>query len=65
MLAKAILIITIVNSNSTNVDYAFYQDLYNCRAAAEEIMAHVNQRKDKSDKVTCTCAKIEEMLEDI
>lgn len=65
MLAKAVLIITIINSNSTKIDYAFYEDLYNCNAVAAEIMAHAGQRANKEEKISCVCAKIEEATEDV
>lgn len=66
MLAKFMLIITITTSQSTTVDYEFYDELYKCTAVADEIRAHVAQRENKNkEQVDCACIQIEDIPEEI
>ena len=60
------LIITITTSHSTTIDYEFYDELYRCRAVADEILAHAAQRENKrKERIDCACVEVQEITEDV
>lgn len=67
MLTNAVLVLAIVTSQKTTIDYEFYEDIHHCQAVAAEVNQHSEQR-DKSfasEGVHCVCLEIENQQEEI
>lgn len=67
MLTNAVLILAIVTSQKTTIDYEFYEDVKHCEALAEEIREHSSQRQKsfEGEGVHCVCLQIESPTEEI
>ena len=57
------LIITIVNSYSTTVNYEVYDDMNHCKKALEEVKCDIDEAA--YEQVTCSCTNIEQTFEEV
>ena len=55
MLKSALLITAIVTSQQTTIEYAMYEDLYQCERIAEDVAMTVKEQQE----IHCLCVELE------